>query len=612
MDHKEIEEADIAYLDEYLEAFYEEQVEPKIAAARKILLLILDFRNLEYLLDHDSLMGTVTRVLQEEYKKSMELSIYLLCCFYILSNYQANHEFLLQNKTGDTTMKIIEYQIHRFDIRMQDYFEKDKQIDELPARSQPAARTDLEKEVKKLNKMILKQDKVLYIAFNTLLNLADDPKVEKKMVKRNIVGLLVRMLERNNGDLLVNTLYFLKKLSIIADNKDQMIEEGLIDRMPRFFKQSNEPLMHLALRLLINLSFDKKAKQLIISKGILPLIVDLLNHNQLRLLVLIELYLLSTESSLRSAFALTECPKLIYKLIIHFPEPIVGRELIALGINLAANTRCANIFTEDDQLDHLIQRAFKSGDILLFKMIRNISQYSDSIDTKDSLKAYAPEVIKLSKSKKVNDDLKVELFGILSSIQLGDEWAERLRDNSFLEFIAAHLGLGYVEDDLVLETICLVGKMAENDKCLEIIAKSKLLKLILEAFFEKMDDDEYSYQVMFIIYRLFFKDLVTDELLSNHKLIDFCIEALSSKNLRIRRLVSDINDLIMEFDPSLAERIKSKKFYLHNQEWIESMEQFEDNMNWNRYMAEGGYQWEDDGYAHGLDPRIWESDSDLE
>ena len=97
-----------------------------------------------------------------------------------------------------------------------------------------------------------------------------------------------------------------------------------------------------------------------------------------------------------------------------------------------------------------------------------------------------------------------------------------------------------------------------------------------------MDDDEYSYQVMFIIYRLFFKDLVTDELLSNHKLIDFCIEALSSKNLRIRRLVSDINDLIMEFDPSLAERIKSKKFYLHNQEWIESMEQFEDNMNWNR------------------------------
>jgi len=48
----DVEEANIAYLDEYLEAFYEDKAEPKIAAARKILLLILDFRNLEFLLDH--------------------------------------------------------------------------------------------------------------------------------------------------------------------------------------------------------------------------------------------------------------------------------------------------------------------------------------------------------------------------------------------------------------------------------------------------------------------------------------------------------------------------------------------------------------------------------
>lgn len=121
-------------------------------------------------------------------------------------------------------------------------------------------RAELDNYVKKLNKMILKQDKLLYISFNILLNLANDFKIEKKMAKRNIIGLLVRMLERNNGDLLVTTLYFLKKLSIIGENKDQMIEEGIVERMPRFFKQQNESLMHLALRLLINLSFDKKAR----------------------------------------------------------------------------------------------------------------------------------------------------------------------------------------------------------------------------------------------------------------------------------------------------------------------------------------------------------------
>ncbi len=72
-------------------------------------------------------------------------------------------------------------------------------------------------------------------------------------------------------------------------------------------------------------------------------------------------------------------------------------------------------------------------------------------------------------SKKVNDDLKVELIGILSTIQLGDEWFDRLRNNTFMEFVSSHLGLGYVEDDLVLEAVCLVTKMAENDKCLELI-----------------------------------------------------------------------------------------------------------------------------------------------
>jgi hypothetical protein len=35
-----------------LEAFYEESLEAKIAASRKILLLTMDFKNMEFLLNH--------------------------------------------------------------------------------------------------------------------------------------------------------------------------------------------------------------------------------------------------------------------------------------------------------------------------------------------------------------------------------------------------------------------------------------------------------------------------------------------------------------------------------------------------------------------------------
>jgi len=45
-------------------------------------------------------------------------------------------------------------------------------------------------------------------------------------------------------------------------------------------------------------------------------------------------------------------------LIIHCPEPIVGKELVALAVNLTTNPRNAEIMAQDDQHEQLILRAF--------------------------------------------------------------------------------------------------------------------------------------------------------------------------------------------------------------------------------------------------------------
>lgn len=57
-----------------------------------------------------------------------------------------------------------------------------------------------------------------------LLNLAEDLQIERKMRNRQIIGLLLSMLDRNNPDLLFIVLNFLKKLSIFGDNKTEMKE----------------------------------------------------------------------------------------------------------------------------------------------------------------------------------------------------------------------------------------------------------------------------------------------------------------------------------------------------------------------------------------------------
>ena len=56
-----------------------------------------------------------------------------------------------------------------------------------------------------------------------LLNLAEDAKVEMKMKNKKIVTMLVQLLERDNVDLLILVVSFLKKLSIFVENKAEMV-----------------------------------------------------------------------------------------------------------------------------------------------------------------------------------------------------------------------------------------------------------------------------------------------------------------------------------------------------------------------------------------------------
>ena len=61
------------------------------------------------------------------------------------------------------------------------------------------------------------------VAFYLLLNVAEDTRVELKMRNKNLIPMLMKMLERNNEELLILVVSFLKKLSIFAENKDDMV-----------------------------------------------------------------------------------------------------------------------------------------------------------------------------------------------------------------------------------------------------------------------------------------------------------------------------------------------------------------------------------------------------
>lgn len=111
-------------------------------------------------------------------------------------------------------------------------------------------------------------------------------------------------------------------------------------------------------------------------QGMIPKLVDTLKTPGFRAQIIKLLYHLSLEDKAKATFTYTDCIPLVYQLIIHCPEPIVGKELIALAVNLTTNQRNADMLAGEGQLDELIARASKHGDTLLFKCVRNIAQFN--------------------------------------------------------------------------------------------------------------------------------------------------------------------------------------------------------------------------------------------
>ena len=147
---------------------------------------------------------------------------------------------MITNQIGDTTIKIIEYEIKRYVVRVKEFKEKSENLKNLSgSESYEAAAEDLRKDEKKLASIIKKQEKVLFVAFHLLLNLAEDLQIERKMKNRSVINLLISMLERNNPDLLFIVLNFIKKLSIFGENKNEMKEQGIIEKLNRFIPCNN-------------------------------------------------------------------------------------------------------------------------------------------------------------------------------------------------------------------------------------------------------------------------------------------------------------------------------------------------------------------------------------
>jgi len=685
----EMEAPTMDKIDEYMEMLYggEDEVAEKIKGCTQILQLCKFVGNLEVLIQNMQLMSALSRVLNDDYKRSMELSYKLCSIFLALSNFMEMHTILSNYRVGAMTMKVVELELKRSLHREEERTRGSKENSE-PGREGSNNKhttngaTQLVEESPKDRALSRRQDRLLFVALHVLINLAEDVSVERKMVKRELVQMLSQLLNRRTPDTLLLILAFLKKLSIFEENKSLMCQPdvGMIYNLAAFLPTSHNQVTTSALRLLFNLSFSKECRQAMIAVGMIPKLVDMLKKAPFRAKTIRLLYHLSADATTCAIFANTDIVPIIMQLIINFPQKIIAKELAALAINVSLDPDCAEQFTEHRGISHLLSRVDEYGDVLLAKVIRNISQWTfgeqrkiakieehvemlkkdrikqreirnnidnfsrreegkngDRGDEEDEdngmiemdlpkIPGYAQKRLWSSDIQNIikmaldcdSHDLLVELLGILGNITNSDmpkgkNWGTMMTDYNLCNFVSKLLVPGMSQNDVVLETVILIGQFVHDEEGQMLIASSSLIRALHELWQDKGDDSEILLQLLAVFHKMLHWPDCREELLYSTEAISDICECVNKNHTATRYLAEKCLDRVMEHDRSetgelgeLGAQVRRRRFLAHNREWIEEVVRDDVHSNHHHNHHHTG----DRVYRHSSDDLLDDDDHD--
>ncbi|XP_056132762.1 kinesin-associated protein 3a [Lampris incognitus] len=364
-------------------------------------------------------------------------------------------------------------------------------------------------------------------------------------------------------------------------------ETYAVEKLARLVPCEYEELQNTTLRLLLNLSFDTGLRSQMVQAGLIPKLSSLLADECQRQLSMCILYHISMDDRFKSMFAYTDCIPQLMKMVFDCGEDRMDAELISFCINLAANKRNAQVICEGNGLKMLMKRALKLKDVLMMKMIRNLSQHSGSaknlfIDYVGDLAAQINE--------EEPEEYVIECLGTLANLTIPDlDWELVLKEYNLVPYLKDRLKPGSAEDDLILEVVIMIGTVSVDDSCAAMLAKSGIIPALIELLNAQQEDDEFVCQIVYVFYQMVFHQATRDVIIKDTQAPAYLIDLMHDKNAEIRKVCDNTLDIIAQYDEDWGKKIQSEKFRWHNSQWLEMVE--------NRQMDEGGepFMYEDDG-----------------
>uniref|UniRef100_A0A8C6PJ18 Kinesin-associated protein 3b n=1 Tax=Nothobranchius furzeri TaxID=105023 RepID=A0A8C6PJ18_NOTFU len=534
------EEASITKMDEYVELLYEGLPE-KIRGSGLILQLARNPDNLEELLYNEAALGALARVLREDWKQSVELATIIIYIFFCFSSFSQFHAAVSHYKIGALCMSVVEHELKRHDMWREELRKKNKSAPE-----NGSLRRDQDKTLRKYQALLAKQEQLLRVSLYLLLNLAEDTRTELKMRNKNIVGLLVKVLDRDDEELLVLVVSFLKKLSIFLENKNDMAELDTVERLARLIPCEHDDLLNLTLRLLLNLSFDSGLRAKMVEVGLVPKLTALLGDENNRQVAMRLLYHISMDDRFRGMFVYTDC----IPQVRHDPLPF--------------------IVTERTHSSCLLLGAFPVLGNGLKMLMKNISQHDGP--TKPLFIDYVGDLA--AEIRAVEGEVWIlECLGTLANLTIPDlDWELLLKEYNLVPFLKDNLKPDSAEDDLILEVVIMIGTVSMDDACAVMLAKSGIIPALIELLNARQEDDEFVCQIVYVFYQMVFHQATRDVIIKDTQAPAYLIDLMHDKNTEIRKVCDNTLDIIAEYDEEWGRKIQSEKFRFHNNQWLDMVE----------------------------------------
>ncbi|CAH0603200.1 unnamed protein product [Chrysodeixis includens] len=614
-------------IDDYVELLYDD-IPEKIKGSALILQLARNPDNLIDLARNEALLSALSRVLREEWKRSIELSTNIVYTFFCFSTYNEFHPVIIQYKIGSLCMDVIDYELKRYD-QWKEKVEGKKRVvtpdkneppksripepkrrpksgtwavadvnmqksrslvssyhEDLCSASDEFSKSDEEQMKRKLKTLSKRQEQLLRVAFYMLLNIADNIKVEEKMHKKDIVNLLIGAMERHsNIDLLILIVSFLQKLSIFVENKNSMASRGIVEKLAPLMDSSNADLVNVTLKLLFNLTFDTKLRNKMVKLGLLPKFIQFTSDDKHINLAMKILYHLSMDDRVKVMFTQSDCVKLLTDmLLLNVNGESIGNNsngnsagatdvLLALCINLAWCERAAAQMSAEGRLRELLARAFRHKNHMLMKLVRNLSHHSNNIPL---FVEFVGDIAGAVTNGDASEEFTIECLGtlnnILSSNNNIDTYAVVERYNLIPCIMKILDPERAAPAELVLEGVVAAGALSGSERAAGGLLRAGAAHALVALLRLRQADDDHVLHTVFAFRQLLSHPRAAEYLVSRTEAPAYLIDLMQDKNSEIRKMCDNCLDIISQMQNEWAARIKLERFRCHNGQWLTVVE----------------------------------------